>query len=167
MAPRDRLALNIGSGRAPGLAPLGRMSHLKLGRRARGSTPVSFTRQDVPDQTGKLIVVTGANSGTGFETAKALAGRGAEVVLAARNPAKAEAALQAIRTDHPHAQLRFEPLDLVSLRSVHDFADRMLAQGRPIDGLVNNAGVMALTERQVSEDGFELQLATNYLAISP
>jgi len=123
----------------------------------------AFTIRDIPDQTGRLAVVTGANSGTGFETARALAARGAEVILAARSAGRAEAAIAAIRRDQPPARLRFEPLDLASQASVAAFADRLLTEGRPIDILVNNAGVMALPVRSVTVDGFETQLATNYL----
>jgi NAD(P)-dependent dehydrogenase (short-subunit alcohol dehydrogenase family) len=123
----------------------------------------SFTLSDIPDQTGKLAIVTGANSGTGFETARALAARGAEVLLATRSADRAEAAIAAIRRAQPQARLRFEALDLASQASVAAFADRLLAEGRPIDILVNNAGVMALPQRSVTVDGFETQLATNYL----
>ena len=123
----------------------------------------SFTPSDIPDQTGKLAIVTGANSGTGFETARALAARGAEVILATRSADRAEAAIGAIRRAQPQARLRFEPLDLASQASVAAFADRLLAEGRPIDILINNAGVMALPQRTVTADGFETQLATNYL----
>jgi NAD(P)-dependent dehydrogenase (short-subunit alcohol dehydrogenase family) len=123
----------------------------------------SFTLSDIPDQTGKLAIVTGANSGTGFETTKALSARGAEVVIATRSADRAEAAILAIRRAQPQGRLRFEPLDLASQASVAAFADRLLAEGRPIDILVNNAGVMALPQRTVTADGFETQLATNYL----
>ena len=123
----------------------------------------SFTLSDIPDQTGKLAIVTGANSGTGFETARALAARGAEVILATRSADRAEAAIGEIRRAQPQARLRFEPLDLASQASVAAFADRLLAEGRPIDILINNAGVMALPQRTVTADGFETQLATNYL----
>ena len=122
-----------------------------------------FTTRDIPDQTGRLAIVTGANSGTGFETARALAGKGANVIVAARSPEKAAAAIRTIQAENPRGTLRFEPLDLASLASVAAFADRLLRAGRAIDVLVNNAGVMALTERATSADGFELQLATNYL----
>lgn len=122
-----------------------------------------FTAAQVPDQTGRLIVITGANSGTGFEAARVLAAKGAEVVVAARNATKAEAAIARIRRETPAANVRFEDLDLSRQTSVRAAAGRLTAQGRPIDVLINNAGVMALPARQVSEDGFELQLATNYL----
>jgi len=122
-----------------------------------------FTAAQVPDQTGRLIVITGANSGTGFEAARVLAAKGAEVVIAARNAVKAEEAMAHILRETPSARLRFEALDLSRQASVRAAAERLNAQGRPVDVLINNAGVMALPTRQVSEDGFELQLATNYL----
>lgn len=122
-----------------------------------------FTIRDLPDLSGKLFVVTGSNSGTGLHTSETLALKGAEVVVAARNPAKAAEAIDRIRRRKPKGAPRFEQLDLASLASVQAFADRLLAQGRPLDGLVNNAGIMALSRREVSADGFELQFATNYL----
>ena len=122
-----------------------------------------WTIADIPPQQGRLAVVTGATGGLGYETALALAAAGAEVVLASRNAAKGLAALARIRAAQPGATVRFETLDLASLRSVSAFADRLLAAGRGIDLLVNNAAVMALPRRQESEDGFELQVATNYL----
>ncbi len=122
-----------------------------------------FTTDDIPDQTGKLAVVTGANSGTGYETALELARKGADVVMAARNVAKAEEAIRRIRGLVSTAKVQFEALDLASQASVTAFADRLLAAGRPIDILVNNAGVMALPTREETVDGFEMQLATNYL----
>ena len=122
-----------------------------------------FTIRDIPDQTGRLAIVTGANSGTGFETAKALAAKGAEVIVATRSVDRANAAIATIRLGQPDARLRFEPLDLASQASVAASAARLLADGRPIDILVNNAGVMALPERSTTVDGFETQLATNYL----
>jgi NAD(P)-dependent dehydrogenase (short-subunit alcohol dehydrogenase family) len=96
----------------------------------------------LPDLTGKLVVVTGANSGIGLGAATRLAGAGAEVVLAVRNPAKGEAALTEIRAAHPQATMSVEVLDLSSLDSVAAFADRLLQRDRPIDILINNAGVM-------------------------
>lgn len=122
-----------------------------------------FTVADIPDQTGRLLIVTGGNGGTGFETAKALAQCGAEVIIAARDAKKGERAVNAIRKARPGATARFEALDLSSLASVSAFARKRLEEARPIDGLVNNAGVMALPKRLISVDGFELQLATNFL----
>lgn len=123
----------------------------------------NWTIANIPDQTGMLAIVTGSNSGTGYETALVLAQKGAEVVIAARNAQKAEDAIARIRAAVPSAKARFEALDLSRQASVTAFAERILADGRPIDILVNNAGVMMLPTREVTEDGFEMQLATNYL----
>jgi NAD(P)-dependent dehydrogenase (short-subunit alcohol dehydrogenase family) len=117
----------------------------------------------VPDRTGRYAVVTGANSGTGKEAAKRLAGAGAEVVLAVRTPEKGEQAAADIRAAHPAAKLQVRRLDLADLASVRDFADTLAADGRPVDLLVNNAGVMVPPSRMATTDGFELQLGTNFL----
>lgn len=122
-----------------------------------------FTTHDIPDLTGRTVVVTGGNSGTGYETAKVLAGKGARVVIAARNADKVAEARGRISALHPGADVRFEALDLSSQASVQGFADRWLEGGEAIDILINNAGVMALEQRQETVDGFEMQLATNYL----
>ncbi len=111
---------------------------------------------DIPPQSGRLAIVTGATGGLGYATAFALARAGAEVVIAARNPAKAATALAAIGSPN----VTYAPLDLASLASVAAFAARVT---RPLDLLVNNAGVMALPTRCTTEDGFELQFGTNYL----
>jgi NAD(P)-dependent dehydrogenase (short-subunit alcohol dehydrogenase family) len=121
---------------------------------------MSFT---VESQAGRLAVVTGANSGLGLQTARRLAAAGAEVVLATRDHAKGDTAAQAIRAETPTAAVRVEQLDLASLASIEAFADRLLAAGRPIDLLVNNAGVMAAPQRRLTADGFELQFGTNFL----
>jgi NAD(P)-dependent dehydrogenase (short-subunit alcohol dehydrogenase family) len=117
----------------------------------------------VPDQTGKLAVVTGANSGTGKETARRLAEAGAHVVLAVRTVAKGEQARDEILARHPHAQLDIRRIDLSDLASVQAFADGLTAEGRPLDLLVNNAGVMAPPTRMTTADNFELQLGSNFL----
>ena len=119
---------------------------------------MSWTARDIPDQTGRLIVVTGASGGLGLETAKALAARGAEVVVAARDEAKGRAA--AVEAG---GRSTFRRLDLADLASVAAFAEALAAEGRPIDVLVGNAGVMAPPDRAVTRDGFELQLGTNHL----
>lgn len=123
----------------------------------------AFSTDDIPDLTGRRAIVTGANSGTGFETAKALAAGGADVIVAARSHERAMAAIADIKAKQPDARLRFEELDLSRQASVTAFAERLQAEGRAVDMLVNNAGVMALPARQETEDGFERQLATNYL----
>jgi NAD(P)-dependent dehydrogenase (short-subunit alcohol dehydrogenase family) len=117
----------------------------------------------VPDQTGKLIVVTGANSGTGKEAARRLGGAGAHVIMAVRTVAKGEQARAEILAEHPGAQLEVRRVDLADLASVKEFADGLLAGGAPIDVLINNAGVMAPPTRMTTADGFELQFGSNYL----
>ncbi|MFJ4467699.1 SDR family oxidoreductase [Streptomyces sp. NPDC089424] len=117
----------------------------------------------VPDQSGKLAVVTGANSGTGREAAKQLAGAGAHVVLAVRTPAKGEQARGEIVAAHPGARVEVRRLDLADLASVRDFADGLISDGRPLDLLLNNAGVMNVPQRTETADGFELQLGSNFL----
>ncbi|MFD4671802.1 SDR family oxidoreductase [Lentzea sp. NPDC058450] len=118
---------------------------------------------EVPDQHGKRIVVTGANSGTGKEAAKRLAGAGAEVVLAVRTEAKGEQAKAEILAAHPGSVLEVRRLDLADQASVRAFAEGLVAEGRPLDVLVNNAGVMNVPARTETADGFELQLASNFL----
>ncbi|WP_242078267.1 SDR family oxidoreductase [Brevundimonas diminuta] len=125
---------------------------------------MTWTTNDIPDLSGRLAIVTGATGGLGLETAIVLAGKGAEVVLAARSPDKGTEAERLIRFRHPNAAVRFDLLDLASLASVQAFAERYLATGRPIDILIDNAGVMALPTRQTTVDGFEMQFGTNYLS---
>ncbi len=117
----------------------------------------------VPDQSGVLAVVTGANSGIGLEVTRRLAGAGAEVVLAVRNAEKGRQAVERILVDHPAATLSVETLDLSDLGSISAFADRMTQQARAIDLLINNAGIMAVPARHTTVDGFELQFGTNFL----
>jgi NAD(P)-dependent dehydrogenase (short-subunit alcohol dehydrogenase family) len=118
---------------------------------------------DVPDQTGKLVVVTGANSGTGKEATKRLAAAGARVVMAVRTPAKGEAARAEILAEHPDAQLEVRRIDLADLASVQEFAEQLSADESHLDLLVNNAGVMTPPSRLTTKDGFELQFGSNYL----
>ena len=113
----------------------------------------------VPDQTGRLAVVTGANSGTGREAAERLAAAGARVVLAVRTVAKGEAARDEILAAHPDAALEVRRLDLADLASVRAFAE---AWDGDLDLLINNAGVMAVPEGRTA-DGFETQIGTNHL----
>lgn len=122
-----------------------------------------WTTRDIPDLTGKRAIVTGANSGIGWHTALELARAGAEVTVASRDAGKAAAAADRIRAAAPAARIRTGVLDLARLASVRAFAAAELADTRPIDLLINNAGVMALPERRVSPDGHELQFATNVL----
>jgi NAD(P)-dependent dehydrogenase (short-subunit alcohol dehydrogenase family) len=118
---------------------------------------------DIPPQNGKFAIVTGANSGIGYETALALARAGAEVVVASRSPAKGQAAVAAMKAQYAGAKVVFEALDLASLASVAAFAERIKASHQSLDILINNAGVMSLQTRQTTQDGFERQLGVNYL----
>jgi NAD(P)-dependent dehydrogenase (short-subunit alcohol dehydrogenase family) len=122
----------------------------------------SWTVESAPRQYGKTIVITGANSGIGFEAARALAQTGAKIVLACRNTEAANDAAAKIKSEHPNAELEVSALDLASLDSVRHFADRYRASHAKLDVLINNAGVMALPYRKTA-DGFEMQFGTNHL----
>ena len=117
----------------------------------------------VPDLTGKLALITGASDGVGLEIAARLARAGADLIMPVRNQRKGEAAVADIRKRTPGTGIRLLPLDLTSLASVAALTGTLRADGRPIDILIANAGVMNPPTRQVTEDGFELQLATNHL----
>jgi NAD(P)-dependent dehydrogenase (short-subunit alcohol dehydrogenase family) len=118
---------------------------------------------EVPDLSGKFAVVTGSNSGLGLGLAKALAGAGADVVMAVRSGPKGESASAEIRREIPAAKLHVRLVDLSSLKSVAALGNEFVADGRPIDILINNAGVMTPPQRQETHDGFELQFGTNHL----
>lgn len=121
-----------------------------------------WSEGDIPDQSGRVAVVTGANTGIGYHTAAALAYRGAHVVLAVRDLAKGNAALSRIHAASPRADVTIQALDLTSLDSVRSAAEALRAAYPRIDLLINNAGVM-WTPKQVTKDGFELQFGTNHL----
>ena len=121
-----------------------------------------WTTIDIPDQTGRTAVVTGANTGLGYETAAALAAKGAHVVLAVRNTDKGNAAAARIGDANPGASVAVQELDLTSLESIRRGADELRARHDTIDLLINNAGVM-FTPRSTTKDGFELQFGTNHL----
>jgi NAD(P)-dependent dehydrogenase (short-subunit alcohol dehydrogenase family) len=129
-------------------------------RRGNGRDDLTLV---VPDLSGRLAVVTGANSGLGFGLAKRLAAAGADVVMAIRSRQKGEAAIAKIRETVPGAKLTIKHLDLSSLKSVAAMGEELAADGRPIDILINNAGVMTPPQRQQTQDGFELQFGTNHL----
>jgi len=118
---------------------------------------------EMPDQAGRLAVVTGANSGTGREAARRLAVAGAHVVMAVRTAAKGEQARAEILAAQPGASVEVRRVDLADLATVAEFADGLLADARPVDLLVNNAGVMAPPTRMTTADGFELQFGSNFL----
>ncbi|WP_053202739.1 SDR family oxidoreductase [Jiangella muralis] len=117
----------------------------------------------IPDQTGRLAVVTGASDGIGLVIATRLARAGAEVIMPVRDAAKGERAAGRIRELVPGANVSTRALDLSSLDSVTALVDRLVGEGRPINLLINNAGVMTPPSRQVTADGFELQFGTNHL----
>lgn len=120
-----------------------------------------WTLVDMPEQHGKVYLVTGANSGTGFCAAQALAQKGAQVIMACRDRMRGEAALGRIRAVTPEAKLELLELDLADLASVR--AASAALGNRPLDGLLNNAGVMAVPKRQTTRQGHEMQVGTNHL----
>ena len=122
-----------------------------------------WTADDIPDQTGRTFIITGANSGLGYVTALELARHGATVIMAVRNAAKGASARDAILAAVPAAKLEVAPLDLADLDSVKEFATGIVSSGRGIDVLINNAGIM-MPPRRVTKQGFELQFGTNHLA---
>ena len=117
----------------------------------------------VPDLSGRHVVVTGANSGLGFGLTKRLAAAGAEVVMAVRSSTKGEAAAGTDCRICAAADVRVKLIDLASLASVEAFADELTGEGKPVDILINNAGVMTPPARQETSDGFELQFGSNHL----
>ncbi|MGW6730653.1 SDR family oxidoreductase [Nocardia sp. NPDC055029] len=117
----------------------------------------------VPDLSGRLAVVTGANSGLGLALSTRLAAAGADIVMPVRNHAKGEAAAKKILRQVPSAKLTLKYLDLGSLAAVKALGADLNAEGRPIDILINNAGIMAPQQRETTSDGFELQFGANYL----
>ncbi|WP_433246276.1 oxidoreductase [Streptosporangium sp. CA-135522] len=118
-----------------------------------------WTAEKIPDQTGRTIIVTGANSGLGYVTARELARHGARVILTARNPAKGRAALDRLRDEQTDSTVELRSLDLADLDSVHAFADGLAT---PVDVLINNAGIM-MPPRSLTKQGFESQFGTNHL----
>ena len=125
--------------------------------------PAPWSTADIPPQTGRRCLITGGTGGLGYETARALAGAGAEVILAGRSPDKGRLALDGLRRQLPAARLHFALLDLADLMSVAAAARSLQDEARPLDLLVNNAGVMAPPVRRVTAQNFELQYGTNHL----
>lgn len=122
-----------------------------------------WTLDDMPNQSGRRVIITGANSGIGYHAALELARNGADVVLACRDGARGEAALARLRQAVPNAQAEVAILDLASLSSVYEFAARETGRGAGLDLLINNAGVMAPKKRLETKDELELQFGTNVL----
>ncbi|MFJ9761011.1 oxidoreductase [Streptomyces sp. NPDC101149] len=127
------------------------------------SAPEQWTAQQVPDQSGRTAVITGANTGIGFETALVLARQGAHVVLAVRDTARGAQAKERLAAAVPGARITVQSLDLSSLQSVRAAAEAFGAAGLRIDVLINNAGIMYAKQFQRTADGFELHFGTNHL----
>ena len=122
----------------------------------------TWSTEQITDQTGRIIIVTGSTSGIGRETARVLASKGATVIIAARNESKAQRVIAEIKQEQPEADLHLLKLDLTSLASIKNFATQFQKKFQKLDVLINNAGVMVCPEGQ-TEDGFELQMGTNHL----
>ena len=122
----------------------------------------NWTTNDIPDLTGKVIIVTGANSGIGFEASKEFARKGAQTVMACRSMDKAQVALAQIQAEIPHAPAEIMQLDLANQATIHQFAETFKAKYARLDVLVNNAGIM-MVPYGTTKDGFEKQLGTNHL----
>ncbi len=130
---------------------------------AQDAPKPDWSLADMPSQQGRIFLVTGGTSGMGYEDALALTAAGAQVIIAARNPQRGQETIARITHEVPDARIRFEQVDLADLSSVRALARRLAGTLPRLDGLINNAAIMAPPERGVSADGFELQLATNYL----
>jgi NAD(P)-dependent dehydrogenase (short-subunit alcohol dehydrogenase family) len=126
-------------------------------------TKQRWNTNDIEDQTGRVAIVTGANSGIGFEAAKALAEKGAHVIVASRNKQRGQQAVANIAKAAPQASVELMLLDLASLASVKEFVTDFTGRFDRLDLLLNNAGVMMPKQREETEDGFELQFGTNHL----
>jgi NAD(P)-dependent dehydrogenase (short-subunit alcohol dehydrogenase family) len=132
------------------------------GALAQNPPKPDWSLADMPSQKGRIFLVTGGTSGMGYEDAKALAAAGARVVIAARNPQRGQESIDRIKQEVPNAQVQFESLDLANLASVRALSQRLSTTLPRLDGLINNAAIMAPPERGTSADGFEMQFATNY-----
>jgi NAD(P)-dependent dehydrogenase (short-subunit alcohol dehydrogenase family) len=122
-----------------------------------------WTADDIPDQSGTTVLVTGGNSGLGYETVLQLARKGARVLVAARDRARGTAALERLGAEAPGSQAELAQIDLADLTSVERFAEGFLAGGQELDVLINNAGVMAIPHREITAQGYERQFGTNHL----
>ena len=123
----------------------------------------AWTARDIPEQTGRTALITGANSGIGYQAALELARHGGHVLLGVRDAAKGQAALERLHRESPGASAEVALLDMASLASIRAFAAEFVARDKPLHLLINNAGVMALKNREVTADGFERQFGTNHL----
>ncbi|WP_458129975.1 SDR family oxidoreductase [Pseudomonas sp. Z2-11] len=139
------------------------LSAISVEASARVAPKPDWSTSDIPSQKGRIVLITGGTSGMGYEDALALARAGADVIIAARNPERGAEAIARIRESVPDAKVQFEAVDLANLSSVSALAQRLQSKLPRLDVLINNAAIMAPPERGTSADGFELQLATNYL----
>ena len=124
--------------------------------------PQKWDSENISDQKGKVVIVTGSSSGLGFETAKVLANKNATVIVAVRNELKGNAAVKQIKMENPNADVRVMSVDLADLESIHKFAENFKRKFKKLDLLINNAGVMNPPYTK-TKDGFELQFGTNHL----
>lgn len=124
---------------------------------------VNWTRENIPSQQGKVILITGATSGIGLEAARVLSGKGAKIILPVRNLEKGKSAIQEIKQQFKYADLELMKLDISDFDSVRQFAVEFTNQYNTLDVLLNNAGIMWTPQRQTSRQGHELQFATNHL----
>ncbi len=122
-----------------------------------------WTAAQIPSQAGRTALITGANSGIGYQAALELARHGAHVILGCRDAAKGQAALERLHRESPGASVEVLQLDMASLVSIRAAAAAIAGRGKALDLLINNAGVMALPKRELTEDGFERQFGTNHL----
>jgi NAD(P)-dependent dehydrogenase (short-subunit alcohol dehydrogenase family) len=122
-----------------------------------------WTAGQIPSQAGKVVLITGANSGIGYQAAREMARHGAHVLLGCRDAAKGHAALERLGQEVPGASAEVVSLDMASLASIRAFAAAYATRNQPLDVLINNAGVMALPTREMTADGFERQFGTNHL----
>lgn len=143
------------------LTGIGLYKYIRAGK-TTGRSDEEWTTANMPDLTGKVIIVTGANSGIGLEAAKEFARKDAQTILACRSMDKAQVALAELQAEIPNAQAEIMQLDLASLASVRRFVETFKAKYDRLDVLVNNAGIM-MTPYGVTEDGFEQQFGVNHL----
>lgn len=124
---------------------------------------VNWTADNIPSQQGKTFLITGANSGLGFEATKVLSKKGAHIIMTTRNLQKGNEALEAIKKENPNAKLDLLQLDLADFHSIRKFSDAFHSKYSKLDVLVNNAGVMHPPQREVTKQHFEVQFGTNHL----
>lgn len=123
----------------------------------------NWTTDNIPSQKGKTILITGANSGIGFEASKILSKKGAQIIMTARNLQKGNEALKAIKKEDPNAKIDLMSLDLADFHSIRNFSDEFHSKYAKLDVLINNAGIMNPPKREVTKQNFEVQFGTNHL----